>query len=363
MLGSPFSKELQIAQLAVQRASLLTKRVLAQVDNGALDKKDKTPVTIADFGAQALIIAAIHASFPDDEFIGEETSEVLRKDTSLCERVWNLVKSTKLDHDDAEALLETPATAESMMDIIDLGKGTGGRMGRVWMLDPVDGTATFMRNQQYAVCLCLTVDGRQKVGVLGCPNLNLDDGKVSEMSVPKQGEGSGYLLSAVAGQGAMMTPLTAGRLGMPKVISARTSIRDAEGEWDDLDFVESTGSKSLDLALHQKIAASLSPSSKWPGTDLWSSQMRYVAMAVGGGDIMLRMYAGKGHHSYVWDHAGGFLIFEESGGKVTDLQGREIDFGCGRTLSGNDEMVAAPAIVHDAVLSRVREVVGKHKGL
>lgn len=36
-----------------------------------------------------------------------------------------------------------------------------------------------------------------------------------------------------------------------------------------------------------------------------------------------------------WDHAGGVLIYEEAGGKVTDLDGKAIDFTTGRKMSGS----------------------------
>ena len=51
--SGPYAKELQLACLTVQRATLLTKKLLAAVEKGSLDKSDDSPVTIADFAAQA----------------------------------------------------------------------------------------------------------------------------------------------------------------------------------------------------------------------------------------------------------------------------------------------------------------------
>lgn len=69
----------------------------------------------------------------------------------------------------------------------------------IWALDPIDGTAGFLRGAQYAVCLALMVDGKVVVGVLGCPNLPVDPSNPS-------GE-KGVLLSAVRGGGAtIVTP-------------------------------------------------------------------------------------------------------------------------------------------------------------
>ncbi|CAC9893870.1 3',5'-bisphosphate nucleotidase [Aureobasidium pullulans] len=350
-MSIPFEHERLIAELAVQRASLLTKRVLADIDKGALDKSDRTPVTVADFGAQALMIGAIHHNFPDDSFIGEETATALRENEQLRDRVWNLVSTTHLQEKELDQRLGNIGSAEEMMDTIDLGNHPGGRKGRIWILDPIDGTATFMRNQQYAVCLALIVDGEQKVGVIGCPNLDLSTGKISEENADNMG--NGQMLSAVKGQGAAIRPLGNAGLQPSKPIQRR---EDISADPTALDFVESGGSKSVDLEFHQKVAEKLG--APWPGTNMWSSQMRYIAMAVGGGDIMLRFYSKKGHKSYVWDHAGGFLIFEESGGKVTDLDGKPIDFGAGRRFENNSEMVAAPENAQPRILQLVNEMIG-----
>jgi 3'(2'), 5'-bisphosphate nucleotidase len=43
--------------------------------------------------------------------------------------------------------------------------------------------------------------------------------------------------------------------------------------------------------------------------------MRYVSLTVGGGNVMLRVPIKKNKRSYVWDHAGGHLIFREARAK------------------------------------------------
>ena len=53
-LPLPFTKH--FAELTVLRAALLTRRVISAVTE--ISKHDATPVTMADFGAQALIMAA-----------------------------------------------------------------------------------------------------------------------------------------------------------------------------------------------------------------------------------------------------------------------------------------------------------------
>ncbi|KAF3347379.1 Protein STB3 [Verticillium dahliae VDG2] len=169
---APYAKELEIAQLAVQRAAILTKRVFHEKAKGTVDKNDKSPVTIGDFGAQALIIAALRHHFPEDEIVAEEEAAQLREDDKLKNQIWDLVRETRLRDPAAEQRLGGGIqTADEMLDLIDAGNSKGGAQGRIWAIDPIDGTKGFLRGGQYAVCLGLMVDGDVKVGVLGCPNL------------------------------------------------------------------------------------------------------------------------------------------------------------------------------------------------
>src|SRR5271170_981198 len=91
-----YEKELHIASLAVQRAAILTKAVFRAKVKGTLSKDDKSPVTIGDYGAQALIIAAIKHAFPADEVVGEEEAASLREQKDLAAQIWALVKDVQL---------------------------------------------------------------------------------------------------------------------------------------------------------------------------------------------------------------------------------------------------------------------------
>lgn len=351
-MAQEYHKELQIAELAVQKAALLTKVVLASVDKCTLEKEDQTPVTTADLGAQALIISALHGAFPNDSFLGEESAKLLRENARLSKSAWLLVSSTHLQDKDSEELLASPKSEEEMLDLIDLGgNGQGGRHGRVWILDPIDGTLAYMRNQQYAVCLCLIVDGEQAVGVLACPNMSLDSGRISEDSIAK--EGNGYLLSAVRSQGSFIRPLTWGKLNQPSPVKLERPTPALK----DLLIVESLANTSMNHEKHKRVAEKLG--ARWPGTDLWSLQIKYVALAVGGHDAVIRIPKKDWHRTCVWDHAGGHLIYEEAGGKVTDMNGKKIDFGAGRRCYNNIGNVLAPLSVHEDILKVVREVIAE----
>ena len=89
------------------------------------------------------------------------------------------------------------------------------------------------------------------------------------------------------------------------------------------------------------------------------SQAKYASIARGAGDIYLRLPVRKDYEEKIWDHAAGDLIVREAGGEVTDVEGRRLDFGRGRTLKGNVGVVAARREVHGRVLEGVREVLSK----
>ncbi|RFU34427.1 hypothetical protein B7463_g1953, partial [Scytalidium lignicola] len=353
-MTSPFSRERHLAELAVQRAAVLSKRVLLTVNKGELSKPDLTPVTIADFAIQAILISALHKAFPSDKFIGEENAEALRSDPLLQQRIWELVSTTHLDDKESESLLASPSSVQELFEVIDLGgHGVGGPRGRVWMLDPIDGTATFVRGEQYAVSLALVVDGVEMVGVLGCPNLSLATGKVEEKSVDS--DGMGFMLSAVRDGGAMIRPMGRGDLQPGRKIER---VSGGPKDLKDLHFVNSSlmnGAHPHPQGKIRRVAEKLGAA--YPNTEVWSSHIRYTALIVGGADVQIRMPLNKNNIPCVWDHAGAQLIFTEVGGKITDLEGKRIDFGAGRKLSNNWGLVAAREGIHARILEVVAEVL------
>jgi 3'(2'), 5'-bisphosphate nucleotidase len=359
MSPSPRTRELDIAVRAVHRASVVTKTFLRSLDRNvsAETKADDSPVTVADFAAQALIISALHAVFPTDSFLGEESAAALRANHGLRSRVWELVSSAptvQLQPDEIQ--LASPETVDAMLDAIDLGTSDQTATGRVWVLDPIDGTATFVKGQQYAVCLCLLVDGVQQVGVIGCPNLDPDSihGKMHDEGVYVNGYG--VVLSAAKGFGAFVRPMQWDSLGSPHRIDLGVQ---SQKPLTELDFVESTflAKTSLSQQEHRAVAELLG--AKWPGTQLFSLQLKYVALALGSSDVMVRLPTGRDRYTYTWDHAGGQLIYQEAGGVIKDLDGGPIDFGQGRKLLGqrNYGAVAAMPWAFDTVMRAVQEIL------
>lgn len=359
-----YERELHIAQLAVQRATMLTRRVFLEKAKGTVDKDDKSPVTVGDFGAQALIIAALRHNFPHDAIVAEEEATQLRQTADLRQTVWELVRSTRLGHEadegaqfeednEAERQLGGPVRdLDAMLDLIDRGGSAGGPTGRVWTIDPIDGTKGFLRGGQYAVCLGLMVDGDVKVGVLGCPNLPVDDTARLTSDLGSTAQPRGVLFSAVLGRGAFSRPMTTGRLAAPaRPIAMR---RLAEADLPRACFcesVEAAHSAHGDQALISRALGIREPSVRM------DSQAKYGSIARGAGDIYLRLPVSATYQEKIWDHAAGDLIVREAGGHVTDIYGKRLDFSVGRTLANNKGVVAAAAGVHAKILQVVQEVL------
>jgi 3'(2'), 5'-bisphosphate nucleotidase len=348
-----YEKELDIARLAVQRASLVTKRIrtLLQKDD-EVNKDDDTPVTIADLTAQALVIGAIHHAFPNDSFLAEESALVLRQNNSLAERVWGFVSNAeKYSGNYLRDKLWAARSKDEMLDVIDLGKGSGGPKGRFWILDPIDGTLTYMKGQQYAVCLCLVEDGVKKVAVQACPNLSLKKFPIHEDSVDL--ENGGHVVSAMHGNGAYLQALSEDVMEEPKRLPEKEGPNDVAH----LLNIESMKSSSMD---HDKIKAVCNKLNiDYPGVDIWAQQMKYIALALGGHDVMIRIPGYSSHRTAAWDHASGQLICEEVGIVMTDVHGKKHDYTQGRRLYANFGDVAAPARFHNQILKVVQEVMGQ----
>ncbi|OJJ45303.1 hypothetical protein ASPZODRAFT_69753 [Penicilliopsis zonata CBS 506.65] len=348
-----YQQERLIAELAVQRASLLTQKVFFEKAKGTVSKDDKSPVTIGDFGAQALIIQAIRKNFPNDEIVAEEEASSLREDKALSSEIWRLVKDIKLEDEESNNLLggQLPSE-EAMLDIIDQGKSAGGAQGRIWALDPIDGTKGFLRGGQYAVCLGLIVDGDVQVGAIGCPNLPVDDSvTISSQTGAQQTSdaGKGVLFSAVKGTGATSRPLSNGTLAASKPISMRPVPDLSQAVF--CEGVEAGHSAQGDNAAVAELLGITKPSVRL------DSQAKYCSIARGAGDIYLRLPVKKDYQEKIWDHAAGDLIVREAGGQVTDIYGNRLDFSKGRTLAANKGVVAAPKAIQDQVINAVKTVL------
>lgn len=286
--------------------------------------------------------------------LGEETADALRNDTKLKDEVWGIVSAAHLEDEASETLLSSPTSPSDMLDLIDLGGSShNSATGRVWMIDPVDGTKRFIEGGQYSVVAALLVDGEEKVAVIGCPHVTLEHNRICESDVCRHG--AGYLVSAVKGRGTKMRPLSKGALSpLERVIEPRKDITDLST----LVFTENVETTTPMFEDRIRIAERLG--APWHTVHIFSTQLKYVACALGTCDVYMRAPRATAKAAYVWDHAGGIMIFEEAGGKVTDLKENKIVLSAGRRLSENFGIIAAPASVHSKVVEAAKEVLKEY---
>ena len=320
-----YETELRVALEAAREAAALCQDVrLEMASSGspsqALTKEDHSPVTVADFGSQALVCRRIAESFPDDSIVAEEDATELREPANreTGERVASYVARYH------------SADADKVKSWIDLGNGAVGP--RYWTVDPIDGTKGFLRQDQYAVAIALVEAGEVQVGVLACPALSLN-------------EDEGCLFAAVRGEGVSQMSLTGG---------GTTGIRVADGNEPSLRrFVESVEASHGNHELQRAIATAAGIEAPSLRMD---SQAKYGAVARGDAVLYLRLPSPKypDYREKVWDHAAGTLVVEEAGGQVTDLLGARLDFTAGQRLEKNRGVVVSNGALHATVIDALK---------
>ena len=352
-----YEKELEIASLAVKRASLLA-RTLSDIrqtrDSGTQIKEDKSPVTVGDYAIQAIIIHAIKKNFPDDNIVGEEDSSSLRSDgnseallkSEILKAITDVQEKTETYNDKLGKLEDL----NIILDSIDLGNSEGGRRGRFWCLDPIDGTKGFLRGDQFAVCLALIEDGNVVLGIIGCPNLPA----VITSNENKSGE-KGGLYTAVKNAGSFYSSLY-GKDFVPLTQQRRIEMSTHLSP-DNLKVLEGVekGHSSHSTQAQIKKALGFDEKTVSMQTINLDSQVKYCVLAKGQGDIYLRLPVSDTYREKIWDHAAGSLLVKESGGKVGDMYGNELDFGNGRYLQSKG-VIASNEVIFEKVIDAVSQV-------
>jgi 3'(2'), 5'-bisphosphate nucleotidase len=323
-----FATELQSAIAAVAHAAQLCRSVQATITPEVLDKRDQSPVTIADFGSQAVVCRSIGDAFPDDPIIAEEDSAALHlpENTAFLNAVCEHIRQLEIDGD-----------SDEVCRWIDRG-GATAYSSRFWTLDPIDGTKGFLRKGQYAISLALIVEGRIEVGVVGCPNLPVtadDDSAI------------GTLFYAVRGQGAFVRPLDSD--APPQSVQVTRTVDPALARF--CESVESGHSAhNASAAVAQRLGLTAAPVRM-------DSQAKYATVARGFADAYLRLPTKTGYFEKIWDHAGGVIVVEEAGGRVTDINNKPLDFSRGRELNQNRGVIVTNGLLHDPIVAAVQTVI------
>ncbi len=324
------SAEIRFALELIRSGFQLARLIRAEASVKSLTKEDRSPVTLADMGIQAIAGALLERDFPRTVLIAEEDAGYLNTPEGAkdLQEVVRYVCSFFSD-----------ATPEKVCQWID--RGQGGSADLFWTLDPIDGTKGFLRGGQYAIALALIKNGKVVIAALGCPELELQDHKAL-------GKGIGIL--AARGQGCWATSLE--NLGgssdwVRLEVSKCREIRDAR-------ILDSFDPCHKNTEKNRSIRKMLGIKAEPVALD---SLAKHVLIASGDAEIFFRALPSKdpGHREKIWDVAAGALAIEEAGGRVTDLEGRELDFGAGVTLAKNPGLVATNGSLHQAVLDALRE--------
>ncbi|MEM9555579.1 MAG: inositol monophosphatase family protein [Acidobacteriota bacterium] len=253
-----------VAAFAIESAHRAGERTLEhfhtseQVGVTVETKDDGTPVTRADREAERLLREAIAARYPDDAIVGEE---------------------------------EGGAPAEG---------------GRTWILDPIDGTKSFVHGVPlYAILVALAVpggavDGRPRpvVGVVHLPAL-------------------GETVAAWRGGGCWWN-------GRRVEVSATSRVADALVLGSDFPGLETD-----DVAVPLFRAARLRRT--------WGDAYGYALVATGRADVMIDPIVSP------WDVAAVQPLIEEAGGVFSDLDGAPTPWS-GHAVASNGQ-------IHDEVLA------------
>lgn len=219
-------------------------------------KADMTLVTQADTSVERMLREQIEAAFPEDAILGEEEG------------------------------------------------GTHDPSGRVWIVDPIDGTANFARGVQvWATLIALQIDGEGALGVVNAPAL-----------------GERYV--AVRGEGATMN-------GSPIHVSDVAEVQDAHMLFQEIDTLLAGVYSAATQAL---IADCWRPRGFG---DFWA----HMLVARGSAEAMLEPRLAT------WDLAAPQVLIAEAGGRCTTFEGGPL--GHGRS------MLATNGLVHDEVLARL----------
>lgn len=208
-------------------------------------KADRSFVTNADREAENFLRTAISKAFPADGILGEEEAEQI------------------------------------------------GTSGRRWIIDPIDGTYSFVHGVPlYAVLIGLEIDGDPVLGSISLPALNEH-------------------VYAARGLGCFWN-------GEPARVSTTTSLQEALLLCTDFGTC-----KQHDFGVAAEVLQTLVNARR-----TWGDAYGHVLVATGRADIMLDPVMN------VWDCAALLPIVEEAGGRFTDWHGRNTIHG-GNAISTN----------------------------
>jgi len=339
-----YPQSMRHAASAVQLVSKLCRSIQSSLKSSEqVSKNDDSPVTVADFAAQAVIAYVLAKEVPQVGLVAEENAAEMRLDSGadLRARVTAVVNETLLGY------VRAPLSEIEVMDAIDRGTSNGGATGSFWILDPIDGTKGFINGRQYAIALALMEDGVVTGGVLGCPNMPSEKIPKGATAIPTASPGC--LFVAYKGCGTTACSLDA-RLPLEEGVKVTTTKVTKASE---ATYMESWGDSVV--AAHgftNRLSDAMGMTSPPVRID---SMAKYAALARGDTNMYLRFPPAK-YREKVWDHAAGAIVVQEAGGVITDGSGKPLDFSNGRFLDIDIGIVATSTPeLHAKLLETIAE--------
>jgi 3'(2'), 5'-bisphosphate nucleotidase len=279
-------------------------------------KGDGSPVTMADFAIQAVLVSRLREWDSDANFICEESLEGL----------------TSAQRADVDAIFLTsvkrmlgPMSDHAVRELLRTPAVKGNRW---WVIDPIDGTAGFVAGSHFSICVACVEDDRATMSAVACPRLSAGAG--SEPSL----NGPGSTVIAERGKGAWVSRGHQWH---------RLNVRSA---WQQpLRWARSMNRRKQPMKA-QPIVDSLGVSVESIPID---SQCKYALLALDRADLALRLPR-QGLPEHSWDHLAGALAAQEAGVTVTDICGSPLNASHGALLQGNQGILCAAPELHGRLL-------------
>jgi histidinol-phosphatase len=269
--------DLDLALRLAAAADAISRDRFRAVDLTVTEKPDRTPVTDADRAVEEALRAVLALERPDDAILGEEFGDV-------------------------------PESGEHG------AAATAAHPHRQWIIDPIDGTANFMRGLPvWATLIALAVDGVPTVGVVSAPAL-------------------GRRWWAGRGLGARTTDVLDGGADAPKPLRASGigRLSDASLSYNSFKGWDEEGRLPELTALTRAVWRTRAYGEMWSYMMVAEGQLEIAA------EFDLQPY----------DMAALVPIVEEAGGRFTSADGESGPWG-GSALATN-------GLVHDDVLQLIR---------
>jgi 3'(2'), 5'-bisphosphate nucleotidase len=303
---------------AVQDATRLTRTV--QAEHLVQHDKPTEPVTIGDYGAQAIICRAIKAHFPDDAVIAEESGHQFLNVVDAVQRELILQLVGKV--------IGTTVSEDDMVGWLNHGHGKDAP--RTWIIDPIDGTKGFLREERYTVAVGLREGSGVTAGVMGCPKYPFSTEEYGLLFYAENGQA---FERPLYGTDADDTPIHVSPRDVGEVLRVAESVED----------------KHVDRTALQHVYARLGIDASTANRS--DGMGKYAMVARGDVELYMRIPKDHGRKAKIWDHAAGVAVLEAAGGRVTDKDGNPLNFQESPVLESTMFVIISNGVVHDRALA------------